>query len=80
MEFAAATGWAVLTHDLDFGALLAASRTKTPSMVQVRCQDVLPSALGDIVVRAIRTAEPHLEAGALVTVDALRHRIRLLPI
>jgi len=80
LDFAATNGWAVLTHDLDFGALLAASRTKTPSVVQVRCQDVLPSAIGDIVLGAIRAAEPHLEAGALVTVDAARHRVRLLPI
>jgi predicted nuclease of predicted toxin-antitoxin system len=80
LDFAAANGWSVFTHDLDFGMLLAALRTNAPSVVQVRCQDVLPSAIGDVVIRAIRTAAPHLEAGALVTVDALRHRIRLLPI
>ncbi len=80
LDFAAARGWIVLTHDLDFGVLLAASGTNTPSVVQVRCQDVLPSAIGDVVVRAIGAAGPHLETGALVTVDALRHRIRLLPI
>jgi predicted nuclease of predicted toxin-antitoxin system len=80
IDFAAANAWVVFTHDLDFGMLLAALRTKGPSVVQVRCQDVLPSAIGDIVLRAIRTAEPHLEAGALVTVDSIRHRIRLLPI
>jgi predicted nuclease of predicted toxin-antitoxin system len=39
-----------------------------------------PWAPGEIVVRAIRTAEQYLEAGALVTVDPFRHRIRLLPI
>jgi predicted nuclease of predicted toxin-antitoxin system len=80
IDFAAASGWIVFTHDLDFGMLMAALRTKSPSVVQVRCQDVLPSAIGDIVLRAIRTAEAHLEAGALVTVDSFRHRIRLLPI
>ena len=79
-DFAAASGWIVFTHDLDFGMLPAALRTNSPSVVQVRCQDVLPSAIGDIVVRAIRTAGPHLEAGALATVDSFRHRIRLLPI
>jgi predicted nuclease of predicted toxin-antitoxin system len=80
LDFAASGGWIVFTHDLDFGMLLAALRTKSPSVVQVRCQDVLPTAIGDIVLRAIRTAETHLEAGALVTVDSFRHRIRLLPI
>jgi predicted nuclease of predicted toxin-antitoxin system len=80
LEFAAANGWIIFTHDLDFGMLLAGLGTNTPGVLQVRSQDVLPSAIGDIVLRAIRTAEAHLEAGALVTVDSFRHRIRLLPI
>ena len=79
-DCAAANGWIVFTHDLDFGLLLATLRTNRPSVIQVRAQDVLPSAIGDIVLRAVRTAKPHLEAGALVTVDSFRQRIRLLPI
>ena len=79
-DFAAANDWIVLTHDLDFGMLLATLRTSRPSVIQVRAQEVLPSAIGDIVVRAIQTAKPNLEAGALVTVDSFRHRIRVLPI
>jgi predicted nuclease of predicted toxin-antitoxin system len=73
-------GWIVFMHDPDFGALLAGLRKKSPSVLQVRCQDVLPAAIGDIVLHAIRASKPHLESGALVTVDSLRHRIRLLPI
>jgi predicted nuclease of predicted toxin-antitoxin system len=79
-DFAAANDWIVFTHDLDFGMLLASLRKSSPSVIQVRCQDVLPSAIGDIVLRAIQAAKPYLEAGALVTVDPFRHRIRLLPI
>ena len=60
--------------------LPGAMKTNSPSVVQMRCQDVLPAAVGDMVVRAILIAEPHLKAGALVTVDSRRHRIRLLPI
>jgi len=80
LDFAAANGWIVFTHDLDFGMLPGAMKTNSPSVVQMRCQDVLPAAVGDMVVRAILIAEPHLKAGALVTVDSRRHRIRLLPI
>jgi predicted nuclease of predicted toxin-antitoxin system len=47
-DFAAANEWIVFTHDLDFGMLLAALRTRRPSVIQVRTQDVLPSAIGDI--------------------------------
>ena len=63
LDWAAANNCIVLTHDLDFGMLLAALRTDAPSVVQVRCQDVLPASIGDIVVRAIRATEHQLEAG-----------------
>jgi predicted nuclease of predicted toxin-antitoxin system len=59
-EFAAAGNWIVFTHDLDFGLMLATLRTSAPKM---RSQDVLPSAMGDVVVRAIRVAKPYFEAG-----------------
>jgi predicted nuclease of predicted toxin-antitoxin system len=80
LDFAASNSWIVFTHDLDFGTLLAGSRTHSPSVIQVRSQDVLPSAIGESVLRAIRATEGYLKAGALVTVEPLRHRIRLLPI
>jgi predicted nuclease of predicted toxin-antitoxin system len=70
----------ILTHDLDFGALLAARKSPGPSAIQLRTQDVLPSAAGAIVLRAIETARHHLEAGAIVTVDFAKNRILLLPI
>ena len=80
MEFAAANGYVVFTHDLDFGILLAAHRMRGPSVIQLRSQEVLPSAIGEAVLRAIGAAEPHLDRGAIVTVDPIRQRIRLLPI
>jgi predicted nuclease of predicted toxin-antitoxin system len=79
-DCAAANDWVIFTHDLDFGMLLAALRTNRPSVIQVRTQDVLPSAIGDTVLLAIQTTKSHLEVGALVTVDSFRHRIRVLPI
>ena len=80
VAFAITHGWIILTHDLDFGMLLAASKAGCPSVIQVRTQDVLPPAIGDLVLRAIRAAAPYFSDGALVTVEPLRHRIRLLPI
>src|SRR5437588_10209371 len=79
-DFAAANGWIVFTHDLDFGMLLAAFRTSRPSVIQVRTQDALPSAIGAIVLRAIQAAKQNLDSAALVTVDPFRHRILLLPL
>jgi len=80
MDYAAAHRMIVFTHDLDFGALLANHKASQPSVVQVRTQDVLPAAIGDLVLRALHASRSQLEAGALVTIDPNRHRIRLLPI
>jgi predicted nuclease of predicted toxin-antitoxin system len=80
MDHASAYGLVIFTHDLDFGTLLAKLKTRQPSVIQVRAQDILPDAIGKMVVRALHASRPHLEAGALVTVDPHRHRIRLLPI
>jgi predicted nuclease of predicted toxin-antitoxin system len=80
LSFALAKSYVILTHDLDFGMLLAAHGAHGPSVIQVRAQNVLPSAMGTVVVRAIRAARPQLENGALVTIDPHRERIRILPI
>ena len=80
LDYAAANGLVVFTHDLDFGMLLAARKSRGPSVIQVRTQDVLPSASGDVILRAIEASRDHLEAGAIVTVDLAQDRIRLLPI
>lgn len=80
MKHAADHGYVVLTHDLDFGRILALERSSAPSVMQIRTQDVLPSIIGGLVVDALRAAKSHLKSGALVTVDPNQHRIRLLPI
>jgi predicted nuclease of predicted toxin-antitoxin system len=47
-----------VTHDLDFGMLLASVRTNRPSVIQIRSQDVLPFAIADIVLRAVGIGAP----------------------
>lgn len=69
----------VLTHDLDFGAILATTHGQKPSVVQVRATDVSPDAIGRQVVAALRQMSTELAQGALLTVDANRTRLRLLP-
>jgi predicted nuclease of predicted toxin-antitoxin system len=70
----------VFTHDLDFGALLALTRARGPSVIQVRAQDVLPDAIGDLVARVLAEHAAALESGALVTVEPYAARVRVLPI
>jgi len=40
MSYAASQSYVVLTHDLDFGAILAATQRRKPSVVQLRASDV----------------------------------------
>ena len=80
MAYAEANQFVIFTHDLDFGALLAARKVRGPSVIQIRTQDVLPSAADSIVLTALQSTSIHLQTGALVTIDLHRHRIRMLPI
>lgn len=80
LSYAANQGFVVFTHDLDFGSLLAAAKWRTPSVIQIRAQDVLPNAVGQVVTQALRKLRSEIEAGALVTVEPSRDRVRLLPI
>lgn len=80
MMLAAERGYVVLTHDLDFGAILAATNGERPSVVQIRAEDVSPAVIGSRVVAALRQVESELDAGALLTIDADRTRLRLLPL
>lgn len=80
MDYARSHGYVVLTHDLDFGAILAATHAEAPSVVQVRTQDVDPSSLSSIVVSLLQECREHLERGALVCLDESTRRVRILPI
>ena len=79
MAWARANDHIVFTHDLDFGTLLATTQANGPSVLQVRTQDTFFDTIGSIVISALKQFETELEAGALVTVDAQRARVRILP-
>lgn len=80
MHYAREHDYVVVTHDLDFGHLLALTGAVGPSCVQLRTQNVDPSSMGDFLVEAIRQTWSLLEAGALVTVDPVRFRATILPL
>ena len=46
MGFARAHGYVLLTHNLDFGSILAAIQGEKPSVVQIRSEDVSPEGVG----------------------------------
>ncbi len=80
MDYARQHGYVVLTHDLDFGAILAATQGRTPSVVQIRAPDPSPEAIGPSVISALRHVRAELETGALVTFEPARVRLTLLPL
>lgn len=71
---------ATSTHDLDFSAILATTCAKTPSVIQIRTQDVLSEQFRDVLTDALRQFAPELEAGALIAIDETRSRARVLPL
>ena len=80
MAYAVAKNYVILTHDLDFGAILAASGVSGPSVVQIRADDLSTSAIGHSIISVLQQAVDAIEAGGLVTVDPKRARITMLPI
>jgi predicted nuclease of predicted toxin-antitoxin system len=79
MAYAKANNYIVLTHDLDFSAILAATQGEKPSVVQIRAENVNPDVIGESILEALRQMASELDAGALVTVDPNKTRLRLLP-
>ena len=69
----------LLTADLDFGSLLAATRAEGPSVVQLRTAVLRPSRIGDAVLKAVSLASADLIKGAFMTFDGMRTRLRPLP-
>ncbi len=80
MAFARANGYVVLTHDLDFSAILAVTQGGKPSVVQIRSDDISPDAIGKPVIDALRQLAAILDEGALLTIDPNRTRVRILPL
>ena len=80
MAYAVEHDFVVFTHDLDFGTILAATGGGKPSVVQIRGADIRPEAVGEILLRALQQMAQELEQGALLTIDAKRARLRILPL
>jgi predicted nuclease of predicted toxin-antitoxin system len=80
MQWASDHDHIVLTNDLDFGAILASTQKRRPSVLQLRSDLLMPTVIGPVVVAAIRHSDQELRNGALISVDAVRARLRILPL
>lgn len=73
-------GFVLLTCDLDFGAILAASGASGPSVIVIRGRDVLPESMVTHVAAVVGDLTAELSQGVLVSVDAEQARMRILPL
>lgn len=80
LEKARAEAAIVLTHDLDFGALMAASGERLPSVVIFRLPDMRPTNVNRHMASILAQHSADLEHGALLSVSERRIRVRHLPI
>jgi predicted nuclease of predicted toxin-antitoxin system len=73
-------GCVLLSHDLDFSAILAATSDWAPSVVQLRIHDILAEGSLETIVAALRAYAPALASGALLSIDDAGARVRILPL
>ncbi len=81
-QWAAQNDFVIYTHDLDFGAILAATNARFPSVIQIRTQNLLPDDLLSVarITGYLLEFSEALNNGALVTIDEASARVRVLPI
>jgi predicted nuclease of predicted toxin-antitoxin system len=70
----------ILTHDLDFGRIVALSQSQLPSVITFRLDDMQPVQVNHYLAEVLAQFTAELQAGALVSVHERAIRVRLLPI
>lgn len=70
----------VLTHDLDFGTLLAFSQARLPSVIIFRLTNMTPANVNVYLDNLIAENSTSFEVGVICIITEVRVRIRHLPI
>lgn len=73
-------GEVIVTHDLDYGHLLAFSGEKVPSVIIFRLRNTHPNNLSKRLLEVWPEIEGALTEGAIVVIEDAVFRIRGLPI
>jgi len=79
-DWAKSNGAVVITRDLGFSGILAATKFDAPSVVLVRCDDSHSASVFPVILQTLQQTEEQLRQGALVVVKENRLRIRTLPL
>ena len=73
-------GRVILTHDLDFGRIVALSQSRLPSVITFRLSDMQPRQVNRYLAEVLNRFAEQLESGTLVSVNEQAIRVRALPI
>ena len=76
LAWAKTNGYVLFTHDLDFGAILAATEAEGPSVVQIRAQDISPDHGKSLLLNILNKFGKNLIEGALISIDEEKSRVR----
>ncbi len=73
-------GRIIVTLDADFHAALALSRAKGPSVVRIRIEGLRAEPMIGLLQTVVQQAHDELVAGAMISVQEGRIRVRRLPV
>jgi predicted nuclease of predicted toxin-antitoxin system len=70
----------VITQDLDFSALLAASGYEKPSVINLRLENTRPDFVTSRIIQVVSELGKELGVGVVVSADEVSARYRDLPV
>lgn len=72
--------YVILTFDLDFGDIMAASGEKLPSIIIFRLKNARPDNVNEHLSQVLKHSISALQKGTIISVNDRTYRIRHLPI
>jgi predicted nuclease of predicted toxin-antitoxin system len=79
-DLAVSTGEIIITHDTDFGTILALSGANKPSVILFRWQIINLASVFQFLENRLTEFELDLNQGCLIVVDNNKIRVRILPL
>ncbi|MCI0418804.1 MAG: DUF5615 family PIN-like protein [Acidobacteria bacterium] len=80
LDTAREVGRVVVTLDADFHTLLALSGCSSPSVIRIRIEKLRAAELAELLFNVTTQTQQPLIAGAMVSVQPTRLRVRHLPL
>ena len=72
--------YVVVTHDLDFSAILSVTHGVKPSVIQIRAQGIDFEQVAMLIATAVSYYADDILHGAILSLDTDRARLHILPL